>query len=394
MRVGLKTKAAEVRARPESTPDEISSAESAASYKPLPQFTSCCPGWINWIEINRPDLLSHLSTTKSPQMMLGAVAKRGLFPNSTSLNAPRRTVDATKGDSATRGLGDRGNEAHGTGGFAEGKEDVYCVSIMPCTAKKDEAKRPSMTNDVDAVLTTRELARMIRAKRIPFASLPNDGEFDSPIGESTGAAAIFGASGGVMEAALRTASFVLAQKAHRARVEAGEAVDFMSPAAPASLDFHSLRGTLPGVKVATIPGVGDVAVCNGIASAQKLLENDDWKKQFLAIEVMTCVGGCLGGGGEPKSDDPDILQKRAQGIYGIDKDFPKRCSHENQQVLKLYEEFLEAPLSHTSERLLHTSYAARHSERDLLGKFLGAVDRYGQLCIIIILNLTTKSVLL
>jgi iron-only hydrogenase group A len=344
MRVGLSG-----AAKASNAPADI----AAAAYKPLPQFTSCCPGWINWVEINRPDLLRHLSTTKSPQGMLGALAKRGVFPMSTALNAPHETYSST-GDQVLTGGGE----------FASGDQEVYVVSVMPCTAKKEEGVRPNLRGDVDAVITTRELARMIRSRKIPFASLSNDGDFDSPLGESTGAAAIFGASGGVMEAALRTAAFVLA----KGTGPNGEDVE------DTPIDFHSLRGELPGVKVATVAGVGDVAVCNGIASAAKLMSNDKWKDQFIAIEVMACVGGCLGGGGEPKSEDPKILEKRTAGIYGIDKNTKKRRSHENEQVMKLYDDFLGQPLSHKSETLLHTSFSARHGDREILGRFLAAVD--------------------
>jgi NADH-quinone oxidoreductase subunit G len=150
---------------------------------------------------------------------------------------------------------------------------------MPCTAKKDEALRPTVRGDIDAVLTTRELARMIRARRIPFASLPNEARFDSPLGESTGAAQIFGASGGVLEAALRTA-------AHMAGLR------------DAPLEFKGVRGVAEGVKTAVVPGVGEVAAVSGIRAAQRLLADDEWRRRFVMIEVMACVGGCLGGGGE------------------------------------------------------------------------------------------------
>ena len=235
---------------------------------------------------------------------------------------------------------------------------------MPCTAKKEEGVRPNLRGDVDAVITTRELARMIRSRKINFSSLDNDGVFDSPLGESTGAGAIFGASGGVMEAALRTAAYFLA----KGTGPNGEDV------VDTPIDFRSLRGARAGVKVATVPGVGDVAVCNGIASAQKLLTDDEWKKQFIAIEVMTCVGGCLGGGGEPKSDDPKIMEKRTASIFGVDSNSMKRRSHENTEVKKLYDELLGTPLSHTSENLLHTTFSPRHSARELLARFLTAVD--------------------
>ncbi|MDV7144142.1 [FeFe] hydrogenase, group A [Tropicimonas sp. TH_r6] len=293
----------------------------------LPLFTSCCPGWVNWVELNRPDLLPHLSTTKSPQQMHGAIAKRGGF---------------------SRTLGPD---------FAAGRAEPYVVSVMPCTAKKDEAVRPGMSGDVDHALTTRELARMIRARGIAFGGLSDDGQFDCPLGESTGAAQIFGASGGVMEAMLRTASHL-----------AG--VDDTFP-----LEWHGLRGVEDGIKEATIPGIGTVAVCNGIAAAQRMLETEAWRRDYIAIEVMACVGGCLGGGGEPKSMDPNILQKRAKAIYGIDAQAPRRRSFENTDVQALYASELGVPNSPEAHRLLHTQYAARHSRRSLLLRFLDCVDR-------------------
>ncbi|WP_144391778.1 [FeFe] hydrogenase, group A [Pleionea sediminis] len=291
----------------------------------LPLFTSCCPGWINWIEINRPELIPHLSTTKSPQQMHGALAKRGRFASS---------------------LGED---------FSEGKQEPFVVSVMPCTAKKDEAQRPDVSGDVDFVLTTRELARMIRARNIAFGALEDDGEFDNPLGESTGAAQIFGVTGGVMEAMVRTASHLIGKE------------DSLP------LEWQQLRGVNQGLKCAEIPGVGKVAICNGIASAQQLLENDNWRDEYVAIEVMACVGGCLGGGGEPKSLDPMILQKRAQSIYEIDKKAPRRRSYENPDVQKLYASELNKPNS--AKALLHTNFAARNSKRLLLMKFLDCVDR-------------------
>jgi len=293
----------------------------------LPLFTSCCPGWVNWVELNRPDLLPHLSTTKSPQQMHGAIAKR------TGL---------------ARSLGPD---------FAMGKAEPYVVSVMPCTAKKDEAMRPGMSGDVDRALTTRELARMIRSRGIPFGALSEDGQFDSPLGESTGAAQIFGASGGVMEAMVRTASHL-------------KGVENALP-----LEWEELRGVRDGVKTATIPGIGTVAVCNGIAAAQRMLAGEAWRSDYVAIEVMACVGGCLGGGGEPKSMDPHILQKRAKAIYDVDANAPRRRSHENGDVQKLYASELGEPNSPAAHRLLHTHYAARRSQRSLLMRFLDCVDR-------------------
>ena len=293
----------------------------------LPLFTSCCPGWVNWVEINRPDLLPHLSTTKSPQQMHGAMTKRGVFAST---------------------LGPA---------FARGEAEPYVVSVMPCTAKKDEARRPDMAGDVDHVITTRELAKMIQARGIAFGALPDDGQFDNPLGESTGAAQIFGASGGVMEAMVRTAAHFLGQE------------DTLP------LEWQRLRGVDQMVKTAEVHGLGRVAICNGIAAAQELLQNDHWRQDFVAIEVMACVGGCLGGGGEPKSMDPHILEKRMKAIYAIDQGAPKRRSHENQEVQQLYATQLKHPNSAEAHRLLHTSFAARHSPRSLLMRFLGCVDR-------------------
>ena len=295
--------------------------------QPLPLFTSCCPGWVNWVEINRPDILPHLSTTKSPQQMHGALSKRGAFPHT---------------------LGDE---------FAAGEAEPYVVSIMPCTAKKDEAARPGVSEDIDRVLTTRELARMIRARNIAFNALPEQAEFDNPLGESTGAAQIFGASGGVMEAVVRTAAHFIGE-------------DHSLP-----LEWHQLRGVSEGLKEAEIPGIGKVAICNGIASAQRMLKTDSWRDEYIAIEVMACVGGCLGGGGEPKSMDPQVLQKRMQAIYDIDKNAPRRRSYENQDIQKLYATELQSPNSPRAHELLHTSYAARNSKRLLLMRFLDCVDR-------------------
>jgi NADH-quinone oxidoreductase subunit G len=293
----------------------------------LPIFTSCCPGWVNWLELNRPDLLIHLSTTKSPQQMHGALSKRGRFAQSLGHD------------------------------FASGETEPYVVSVMPCTAKKDEAERPGMSGDVDRVLTTRELARMIKSRNIAFGALPDDGQFDNPLGESTGAGQIFGASGGVMEAMVRTVSHFIQE-------------DSLAP-----VEWHQLRGAYDGVKTAEVPGVGTVAVCNGIAAAQNMLKADAWKSKYKAIEVMACVGGCLGGGGEPKSMDPDILQKRTEAVFSVDANAPRRRSYENLDVQRLYEADLGRPNSPSAHALLHTEYAARHSKRSLLMRFLDCVDR-------------------
>ncbi|MGA7539924.1 MAG: [FeFe] hydrogenase, group A [Steroidobacteraceae bacterium] len=293
----------------------------------LPLFTSCCPGWVNWVEINRPELLLHLSTTKSPQQMHGAITKRGGFARSLGAD------------------------------FADEEREPYVVSVMPCTAKKDEAMRPGMSGDVDHVLTTRELARMIRSRGIAFGALPQDGQFDNPLGASTGAAQIFGASGGVMEAMVRTVAHLIG-------------ADDSLP-----LEWHQLRGVSESVKTAAIPGVGKVAICNGIAAAQGLLDTETWRAEYVAIEVMACRGGCLGGGGEPKSMDPDVLQKRMQAIYEIDKRALHRRSYENEDVQRLYTTELTEPNSVAARALLHTGYAPRNSRRLLLMRFLDCVDR-------------------
>ena len=295
--------------------------------KKLPLLTSCCPGWVNWVEINRPDLLPHLSTTKSPQQMHGALTKRGAF---------------------ARALGPE---------FTTGKAEPYVVSVMPCTAKKDEAVRPGISGDIDHVLTTRELAKMIKARGIAFNTLSDEGEFDNPLGESTGAGQIFGASGGVMEAVVRTVSHLIGEENSL------------------PLEWHQLRGVSTGVKTAEIPGIGKVAICNGIAEAQRMLETETWRDEYVAIEVMACVGGCLGGGGEPKSMDPLVLEKRMQAIYNIDKNATRRRSYENQDIQKLYATELKEPNSVEAHALLHTSYAARNSKRLLLMRFLDCVDR-------------------
>ncbi len=293
----------------------------------LPLFTSCCPGWVNWVEINRPDLLPQLSTTKSPQQMHGALTKRSAFSRTLGVD------------------------------FVEGKAEPYVVSVMPCTAKKDESVRPGVSGDVDHVVTTRELAKMIKARGIPFGTLSEFGEFDNPLGASTGAAQIFGASGGVMEAVMRTAAHLIGEEN------------------TLPLEWHQLRGVTTGVKTAEIPGVGKVAVCNGIAAAQRMLETEAWREDYVAIEVMACVGGCLGGGGEPKSMDPLVLEKRMHAIYEMDKDAPRRRSYENPDIQKLYATELQEPNSQYAHTLLHTSYAARNSKRLLLMRFLDCVDR-------------------
>jgi iron-only hydrogenase group A len=279
----------------------------------LPLITSCSPGWIKFIEHNYPQLLPHLSTCKSPQQMFGAMAK---------------TYYADK--------------------IGLSPEQIYVVSIMPCTAKKFEAQRPEMGRngipDVDAVLTTRELGKMLKEAGIDFAVLPDE-DYDAPLGISTGAAVIFGATGGVMEAALRTAVEVITNK---------ELED---------INFTQVRG-LEGVKEATLT-VGNhelkVAVAHGLANARKLLDRiASGEADYHFIEIMTCPGGCIGGGGQPLPVDKDIRQTRINAIYKADKNLPIRKSHENPAVQQLYREFLGEPLSEKSHQLLHTTYTPRN----------------------------------
>lgn len=305
---------------------------------------------MNYVELNRPDLMPHLSTTKSPQQMHGAISKRILAP----LLASRDSSADSSPDTSAVDTAD-----------TEPPRSAYVVSVMPCTAKKEEALRPTGAGDIDAVVTTRELARMIRARGIDFASLENSwAPFDSPLGESTGAGQIFGASGGVMEAAARTALHILREKDPEP----------FGDAAP-TIDFHPVRGVGRGIKEAELPVIGRVAVCNGIAAGMELLAQPGWKERYTAIEVMACVGGCLGGGGEPQSMDPNILQKRAQAIYAIDAKTEIRRSDLNEEVRTLYKEHLGGqPGSHEAHQLLHTDYAERRTPRCALGRVLAAVD--------------------
>lgn len=278
----------------------------------LPMITSCSPGWINFIEGRYEHLLDHLSSCKSPQQMFGALSK--------SYYAEKTGIDP---------------------------KDIYTVSIMPCTAKKYEATRPEMvTNgvpEVDAVLTTRELARMIQSAGIDFANLPED-QYDNPFGIGTGAGAIFGATGGVMEAALRTAYEVITGKGLP------------------SLDFTDVRG-LEGIKEATVDIDGlelKVAVANGLGNAKVLLKQiEKGESPYAFIEIMACPGGCIGGGGQPIKSTMDVKAKRIEAIYDIDQDLPLRKSHKNPDIIKLYEEYLGEPLGHKSHELLHTHYHTR-----------------------------------
>lgn len=278
---------------------------------PLPLITSCSPGWIKFMEHFYPEFIPNVSTCKSPQQMFGAVAK--------TYYAQKVGIDPAK---------------------------MVVVSIMPCTAKKFEAQRPEMRDsgyqDVDYVLTTRELARMIKEAGIDFKTLPEE-QYDDPLGESTGAAVIFGATGGVMEAALRTAYELITGKTLP------------------SLDFHDVRG-LEGIKEATVDIEGTkvrVAVAHSLGHARQLLERVKAGEQYHFIEIMCCPGGCIGGGGQPIPTTTEIREQRIKGIYQADAQMPIRKSHENPSIQALYREFLGKPLSEKSHHLLHTHYTPR-----------------------------------
>lgn len=285
----------------------------------IPHLTSCCPGWVKYCEYFYPEFMKNLSTCKSPQSMLGAMIK--------TYYAKKKNIVP---------------------------ENIVNVSIMPCTAKKFEAAREELAvdgnRDIDIVLTTRELAVLLKYKGINLVAVKEAG-YDSVLGESTGAGRIFGATGGVTEAAVRTAYFMATGK---------------NP--PSSfLNWQPVRG-LNSVKEATvnIPGVGNVniAVCSGMKNGKTILDsikNNGSKWQF--IEFMACPGGCIGGGGQPKSAvaaQADLKLKRIAAIYREDVNAPKRCSHENAEVNLLYKDFLGKPLSSKAEKYLHTEFVNRH----------------------------------
>lgn len=283
----------------------------------LPMITSCSPGWIKYCEHYYPDMLDHLSTCKSPQQMSGAIIK--------TWYAEKMGIDP---------------------------KDIVVVGIMPCTAKKFETKRDDQAAsgypDVDYSLTTRELGRMIESAGIYFKHLPDE-EFDNPLDDSTGAAVIFGATGGVMEAALRTA------------------VEKLSGEELKSLDFTEVRGT-DGIKEAsyTVNGM-EVKVCvvSGLANANTIMEKvKNGTADYHFIEIMGCPGGCVNGGGQPIQhavvrNFVDLKARRAAALYEADKDMPLRKSHESEAVKRLYDEFLGEPGSHKAHEVLHTSYVAR-----------------------------------
>ena len=279
----------------------------------LPILTSCCPAWVKFIEHQFPELLDIPSTCKSPHEMFGAIAK---------------TYLAEK--------------------LGVAPEKIVVVSVMPCLAKKYEAARPELSDEalanVDYVISTRELGSMIREAGISFTDLP-DSDFDKVMGESTGASVIFGTTGGVIEAALRTASAWLTNQ------EIGK------------LDFTELRG-MEGVRVATVNIAGmdlNIAVASGLGNARKLLEDvRDKKATYHAIEIMACPGGCVGGGGQPyHGNNLEIVRERASALYAEDTDKALRASHLNPEVIQLYKEFLGEPYGEKAHHLLHTTFTKR-----------------------------------
>ena len=288
----------------------------------LPMITSCSPGWVRYIEMNYPEQLDHLSSCKSPHEMFGSILK--------SYYAKKMGIDPEK---------------------------MYVVSVMPCIAKKFEKVREELKNDglanVDSVITTRELARMIKQAHIDL-SLLEDSEFDNPIGEATGAGAIFGTTGGVMEAALRTAYEKVT----------GEELE--------KLEFEKVRGK-EGIKKSTIK-MGEkeikVAVAHGLANAQKILEEiKNGNADYQFVEIMACPGGCVMGGGQPivsskKRNDIDVRKARASALYKIDEQSKIRKSHENPYLKEIYEEFLETPGSYRAHKYLHTTYKKREKYKN------------------------------
>ena len=285
----------------------------------LPLITSCSPGWIKYCEHYHPDMLDNLSSCKSPQQMMGALIK--------TYYAEKNNIDPKK---------------------------IVSVSIMPCTAKKFEIGRPDQSAagvpDVDIAITTRELARMIKKQGIDFLNLPDE-KFDDPLGRSTGAAVIFGATGGVMEAALRTAYFALTNT----ELE-GDAIN-----------FKQVRGT-DGIKEATINVNGmdiNIAVASGLKNANEILRRvKSGEANYHFIEIMCCPGGCVNGGGQPQQPASvrnfvDIKALRAKALYDYDEAYELRRSHNNPDVQKLYDEYFEKPNSHKAHEILHTSYVKR-----------------------------------
>jgi NADH-quinone oxidoreductase subunit G/NADP-reducing hydrogenase subunit HndD len=275
----------------------------------FPMITSCSPGWVSMMELKYPELIPHLSTAKSPQQMFGAIAKT-YYPQVVGIDP----------------------------------KDIVSVSIMPCTAKKAEAARPEMNDsgyqDVDIVITTRELARMVREYGIDFKLLPEE-EADSPLGSSSGAGALFGTTGGVMEAALRTVADVLTGE---------DLEDFV---------YNEVRG-MAEVREASIKIKGTevkVAIVHTLKAAQNMMEKiKKGEADYKFIEIMACPGGCIGGGGQPVPVNSEIRQKRRNGLLSVDANKKIRKSHQNPDIIKLYDEYLGKPLGEKSHHLLHTTF--------------------------------------
>ncbi len=290
----------------------------------LPQYSSCSPGWIKYVEYFYPDMLDHISTCKSPQQMFGALAK---------------TYYAEK--------------------VGKDPKDIVVVSVMPCTAKKFECARPEMNDsgfkDVDYVLTTRELGRMIQQAGIDFKALP-DSEMDIPMGLGSGAADIFANTGGVMEAAVRTAYEIVTGRELPLENLHVEPIMGLEGVKKASL---KIERTLP--EWSFLEGVElKVGVAHGLSNAKKIIEATRAGEEFHFIEVMTCPGGCIGGGGQPRFTTDAVRKKRIAAIYQEDEGKEMRKSHLNPQVMQLYQEFLGEPVSHKSHSLLHTKYVSRN----------------------------------
>ncbi|MBE7053591.1 MAG: 2Fe-2S iron-sulfur cluster binding domain-containing protein [Ruminococcaceae bacterium] len=290
--------------------------ERFTAQKNLPLITSCSPGWVKFCEHNYPEFLNNLSSCKSPMEMFGAVIK-SYYADKAGIN----------------------------------KDDIYSVAIMPCTSKKFESSREEMNSsgsrDIDASLTTRELARMIKQAGIDFVNLPDE-EFDQPFGEATGAGVIFGTTGGVMEAAIRTVYEILE----------GKPLD--------NINVEAVRG-LDGVKEATLKIAGKdvkIAVAHGIKNAREVLEKVKAGEKYDFIEIMACPGGCINGGGQPIVDartkaTVDVKALRAKALYTEDERATLRKSHENPNIDLLYKDFFEKPGSHKAHKLLHTHYTDR-----------------------------------
>jgi iron-only hydrogenase group A len=292
---------------------------------PLPMFTSCSPGWIKFAEYYYPEFLPNLSTCKSPQQMFGAVAKT-YFANKMNIKL----------------------------------EDIVVVSVMPCTAKKFEAQRPEIsssgTTDVDYVLTTRELGKMLKQANITsyFSELV-DSVMDNPLGEGTGAADIFANTGGVMEAAIRTVYELVTGKELPTKNLHLEPIMGLKGLKTAEL---KIEGTLPEYKFLESVTL-KVAVAHGLKNAVEVFKLIKSGEVFHFVEVMTCPGGCIGGGGQPRFTTDKIREKRIEAIYKEDENKEIRKSHKNPEIIRLYEEFLKTPLGEVSHRLLHTKYQKR-----------------------------------